>query len=366
MFVIFIAHTPGNSWNDWIPARFGFSSGTELFVFCSGVASAGAFGRVYRKSGWLLGSAKVLRRIWQIYWVQMAMAIASVGIAVLAAPIVGPTALARFAPLAEHGATAVAALAGLVWLPEFLDILPMYMVILGLLALFEASARLDRRLPLLLSASLWIFVQVHGLAFTGDWWTGDPWFLNPFAWQFCFMLGYSFAGGTLPVPRWRSPGLVTVSLAICLVAFPLSFQPLVDGFPVLRAIQAEILPVSAKTDLAPVRMIHFLALAYLVLGLVAPFAKRLDRGLGAPFVRIGRQSLAAFVASIVAAEIGGFVLAVLGSGPALTAVVNLAGFAVLLATATTVSWFKREPWSMQRAMSGTHLAPETAKPLRSG
>ena len=24
MLIIFIAHTPGNSWNDWIPARFGF------------------------------------------------------------------------------------------------------------------------------------------------------------------------------------------------------------------------------------------------------------------------------------------------------------------------------------------------------
>jgi hypothetical protein len=44
MLIIFVAHLPENSWNAWIPARFGFSSGAELFVFCSGIASALAFG----------------------------------------------------------------------------------------------------------------------------------------------------------------------------------------------------------------------------------------------------------------------------------------------------------------------------------
>ena len=90
MFIIFIAHTPGNSWNDWIPARFGFSSGTELFVFCSGCASAGAFGRVFQDRGFRLGSAKVVRRIWQIYWVQICLVCASITFAYMSIPLVGP------------------------------------------------------------------------------------------------------------------------------------------------------------------------------------------------------------------------------------------------------------------------------------
>ncbi len=40
MFVILIAHVPGNWLTLWIPARFGFSDATETFVFCSGMASA--------------------------------------------------------------------------------------------------------------------------------------------------------------------------------------------------------------------------------------------------------------------------------------------------------------------------------------
>ena len=54
MFIILIAHIPWNSWTDWIPARFGFSDAADLFVFCSGMASALAFGRVFAEQGWLM------------------------------------------------------------------------------------------------------------------------------------------------------------------------------------------------------------------------------------------------------------------------------------------------------------------------
>ncbi|MFZ8258145.1 OpgC domain-containing protein, partial [Staphylococcus aureus] len=63
MFIIFIAHMPGNSWNGFIPARFGFSSGAELFVFCSGVASAIAFGGTFTRHGLLIGTARICYRI---------------------------------------------------------------------------------------------------------------------------------------------------------------------------------------------------------------------------------------------------------------------------------------------------------------
>ena len=66
MLIIFIAHVPANSWNAFIPARFGFSSGAELFVFCSGFASALAFGGSFLRRGWALGAARILQRIWQI------------------------------------------------------------------------------------------------------------------------------------------------------------------------------------------------------------------------------------------------------------------------------------------------------------
>src|SRR3954466_16220682 len=78
MFIILIAHIPGNVWADWIPARFGFSDASEIFVFCSGVASALAFGRLFESAGWTLGTARILHRVWQVYWAHIGVFIAIV------------------------------------------------------------------------------------------------------------------------------------------------------------------------------------------------------------------------------------------------------------------------------------------------
>ena len=83
MFIIFIAHIPGNPWTGYIPARFGPSDATEWFVFCSGFASAIAFGGVLLRAGWGLGIARVLHRVWQIYWAQIGMFLATAGVCVL-------------------------------------------------------------------------------------------------------------------------------------------------------------------------------------------------------------------------------------------------------------------------------------------
>src|SRR5690606_16367543 len=67
MYIILIAHISGNPWTLWIPARFGFSDATEIFVFCSGMASAIAFGAVFSKAGWVMGALRIMHRVWQVY-----------------------------------------------------------------------------------------------------------------------------------------------------------------------------------------------------------------------------------------------------------------------------------------------------------
>ena len=73
MFIILIAHIQSNWLALWIPARFGFSDATEIFVFCSGMASAIAFGRVFREQGLIVGTARVLYRMWQVYWAHIGL-----------------------------------------------------------------------------------------------------------------------------------------------------------------------------------------------------------------------------------------------------------------------------------------------------
>jgi hypothetical protein len=84
MFIILFAHIPSNAFAGWIPARFGFSDATEIFVFCSGMASALAFGRTFDQAGLLLGTVRIAHRIWQVYWAHVAIFIAVVAALALA------------------------------------------------------------------------------------------------------------------------------------------------------------------------------------------------------------------------------------------------------------------------------------------
>ncbi len=60
--------------------------------------------------------------------------------------------------------------------------------------------------------------------------------------------------------------------------------------------------------------------------------------------KVGQQSLAIFLASMVLAQASGAILDVIGRSVLTTAATNLAGFAILVAIAYTVAWFKSQPW----------------------
>src|SRR5436190_12935654 len=52
----------------WLSFRnYGFSDGADLFVFISGYTSALVFGRRMIEGGFILGTTRLLRRVWQIY-----------------------------------------------------------------------------------------------------------------------------------------------------------------------------------------------------------------------------------------------------------------------------------------------------------
>ncbi|AZO79230.1 MULTISPECIES: OpgC domain-containing protein [unclassified Bosea (in: a-proteobacteria)] len=346
MLIIFVAHLPANSWNAFIPARFGFSSGAELFVFCSGFASALAFGSVFVRRGLLLGSARIAYRIWQVYWVQLGLVLAVIALAGLLDHAFGMAELPKqFAPLVADPAGAIVGLVTLTWQPDYLDILPMYLVILALVPVMMALRRLQPMLPFALSGLLYALTWTTDLNLTGNPWNGAGWFLNPFAWQLIFFIGFFLGMGWLPAPRLRDRWLMLACAAILVFAVPLSFWGILEHWPAVQALRDLVLPASEKSNLHLLRPLHFLALAYLVLSLIEPVRDRLDRGVGHLLVLIGRQSLAAFLASVVLARLAGSTAELAGHSEPVVAALNLAGFSLILATAVVVGWFKRAPWA---------------------
>jgi hypothetical protein len=104
-----------------------------------------------------------------------------------------------------------------------------------------------------------------------------------------------------------------------------------------------------KTDQGVLRFTHFLALAYLCYAAAGEGGRRLA-GSGAwgatvgVVRKVGQQSLPIFLTGMVAAQAAGALLDVTGRDPLPLALVNLAGFALLIAVAYLVAWFKSQPW----------------------
>jgi hypothetical protein len=350
---------PNNWLALWIPARFGFSDATEVFVFCSGMASALAFGRVFRDRGVAMGTVRVGFRVWQVYWSHVAlfMAVAASMAALnmtgwFERDYVGQLNLHRFF---DDAGTNLPALMTLTYVPNYFDILPMYLVVLALMPLVVALAQADRRLAAAGVLALWLGANLGGWALPAEPWSEREWFFNPFGWQLVFFTGFAFMARWLPAPprrRW----LMLLAGAVLLASLPLSYYRFIGAVPEIRAWREAWGPLFQKTDFGILRYAHFLAIAYLAWIAVGERGHRLLppdgdgalarvwRGTLAVVMTVGQQSLAVFVFSMFAAQLLGVALDVLGRSVPTMVLVNAAGFAMLVGVAYLVAWIKSQPW----------------------
>jgi hypothetical protein len=144
LWLIFLDHIPSNL-VAWITIRnYGFSDATEIFVFVSGYTAAFVYGRQMRERGFVIASAQILRRAWQIYVAHVFLfAIYLAEITYLANSFENPlyaeeTNILDF--LKQPDATIIQALL-LKFKPANMDVLPLYIVLL----LLFPSATLKQR-----------------------------------------------------------------------------------------------------------------------------------------------------------------------------------------------------------------------------
>ena len=363
MFIIFIAHTPRDAWALWIPARFGFSDATETFVFCSGMASALAFGGVFASRGWWMGAARIVYRVWQVYWAHIALFLA-IFVLMVAFDAAGDTlhgerwkgsyvASLNLVPLIKRPDEQLLGLLTLTYVPNYFDILPMYLVILALIPLVMALARVSLWAVAFLVAGLWSLANLHlvGLDpvnFPAEPWSQRAWFFNPLGWQLVFFTGFAFMRGWIPAPP-VDRRLVILAAFVTLATVPFAWHVVLREVPALREAAGALKPLTGKTSFGILRYVHFLSTAYLAWVAVGPLGSRLQ-GWGAGQVivdivrKVGQQSLAVFVASLVVAQLVGMAFRVNGNDWPMLLVGNLCGFAVLIGVAYTVAWFKGQPW----------------------
>lgn len=368
MFIILIAHIPNNWLAQWVPGRFGFSDATEVFVFCSGMASAIAFGKVFRERGAFLGTARVAHRVWQVYWAHIGLFIA------LASTLAALNATGLFQqdyldlvnlhPFFDHAETNLPALMTLTYVPNYFDVLPMYIVALALMPLVVILGGFSRYAAFALVIAIWLGATLGGWSLPAEPWSDREWYFNPFGWQLIFFTGFGFITGWLPPPPVNR-ALVIAAALVLLASAPLSYYRIIEVSPQIQQFRLNYDVLIQKTDFGVLRYVHFLALAYLAWVAVGPGGRRLlpptgfgrlarvwRRGL-AIIMKVGQQSLAVFIASMFVAQILGMVFDVVGRNHFSMFYVNLFGSVLIVAVAYSVSWFKSQPW---RRQEGKHHA----------
>jgi hypothetical protein len=347
MFIILVAHIPFDTWALFIPARFGFSDAAEIFVFCSGFASAKAFGRVFHEAGFAMGLVRVLHRCWQIYWAHICLFLVVAATCVVADRLIGGPKIyvgeLNLWPFFDRTPEALVGLLTLSYVPNFFDVLPMYMVILAMLPGVMLLRRLHPAAPFIGVFALWAVVQATSLNFGAEPWSDRPWFFNPLGWQLVFFTGFAISMRWVEVPAVSSAGVV-LSIVILVLAIPFSWVPGFQAVPFLGEARGAIAVLVDKTDYGLLRWIHFLAIAYLCRALVHAVPRIVELPALRPVIKVGQQSLAVFLASMALAWALGIVLDVVGHEAIPTTIVNLAGFAAITAVAYLAAYVKSTPW----------------------
>ncbi len=164
------------------------SDATEIFVFLSGIASAIAFGSTFDRAGVVLGTARILQRIWQVYWAHVCVLCAVVG----PAGLVGTAPDGRLYTSDLNLQHFLADPAGLTAHFLTLTYVPNYFGhpadVPGAAGDDPAhgGAGDDRSAA---SAggllAIWLPAQFNLLNLPAEPWSDRVWFFDPFGWQFC-------------------------------------------------------------------------------------------------------------------------------------------------------------------------------------
>jgi hypothetical protein len=230
----------------------------------------------------------------------------------------------------------------LLYQPGYMNILPLYILLLLWLPAVIWLMRIDTALALGVSAGLWAassLLQFNLPSYPDTF----GWIFNPFAWQLLFTLGAVAAAQPakqLSVHQ-RSSWLFWIAVAYVLMAFvvaaPWTKLPALSDARLVPDFRTEL----SKQYLSAWRIAHIVALSYIATSLVSPRADWLMRTWAKLVINCGQHSLPVFCLSIILSLTGFVILVEGGHGLILQTAVNAGGIALLGLAAWTLAEVKR-------------------------
>ena len=339
---IFLDHVPNNI-GSWLTLRnYGFSDAAEVFMFVSGVTCALAYGKARCREGWTGVISRTLRRSWDIY---VAFLLLTLACAILV-HLAGGGRLAdesNMRILFDYPGATLAHAAILQYRPVNTDVLPIF-VLLHLL--FAPLLWLLLRVPnVTLGASLALYALVQVFGWTVPAWPNSHWAFNPLAWQLLVVLGAWWMIEDKKVRPWVTSRTALV-LAVLYLLFSLvialswRIKPLEALIP--EALANLLYPLD-KSNLDPLRLLHFLAIAVLAAWFVPRNWPWLRTPVMRGAIRCGQNSLPIYCLGILLAFASHTTLLHISDGLAMQIALSLGGIVAMIATATLLNLISIEP-----------------------
>ena len=292
---------PENVFQHVTQQNFGFSDAAELFVFLSGVSVALAYGTRFFDGEAVVAVRAVLRRAFTLYWVQILISLVIVAIFVGAAALWNDDDLLEDADVVvSNPLQTAAAMLALLHQLENANILPLYIALLLMTPLLLVLARRDDRLMLAASAGIYLAARAFSLNLP-TWPVEGTWFFNPIAWQLIFAIGI-FAGR-----RLKRGGIAYDArlFAACLAVVAIAAVVRTEAFGYASGLWQHVHDMldCGKTDLGFARLVHFLALGYVVYHSGLTGLMRRTRAF-LPLCLMGRYGLPVFATGTVLSVMG--------------------------------------------------------------
>ncbi|WP_441258894.1 OpgC family protein [Bradyrhizobium sp. 521_C7_N1_3] len=330
---IFLDHVPNNIGSWLTPRNYGFCDAAEIFMFISGVTCALAYGRAREREGWSGMIGRSLRRGWDIYAAFLLLTLACAILAYLA----GSDNLAdesNTRVLLEHPGATLAHAAILQYRPVNTDVLPVFVIFH---VLFAPLLWLLLRAPnATLGVSLLLYALVHLFGWRVPAWPNGVWFFNPLAWQLLIVLG---AWCVIEGEKFR-PWVMSRPALVFAVLYLIFGLVLAQSWSIEALVPqtlTDLLAPPDKSNLSPMRLLHFVALAIVALR----FIPRNWEGLSTPVLSCakccGQNSLPIYCFGVLLALASQLTMLDLSEGLAMQIVVSVAGVLMMIVVARVLN-----------------------------
>ena len=320
------------------PRNYGLSDATEVFVFVSGYTCMIAYGLALRQRGWLTTIARALQRGWEIYVAYLLLLLTYLALVQLLgvnSEFLDDTNTRAF--FANPG-PAIVHIVFMQYMPVNTDIIPTFVLLhIG----FPALLLPLNRAPLVtLVGSILLYLATRQFSWNLPAWPRDGWYFNPLAWQVLFVFGawYATEGSARLQSFVQSNAGLALAVLYLLFAFILTlswhFHFLEAFLP--QSLARLIYPIE-KSNLSPLRLFHFLALALVVARLLRHDWRGLMRPWILALIRCGENSLPIFCVSVLFAFVAHVVLKHISAGFPMQVIVSFIGIALMIAAATLMT-----------------------------